>query len=104
MEAWLYILMFTPEDRELHEATQGICKVIMTNPQVLMSSIPTFHSFCKFVAEYQNPSETHGLRNHFFNILQGYKTEMGAESFLQCVKDSRYHSTLHQYYLQYFES
>eukprot|EP00948_MAST-09A_sp_MAST-9A-sp1_P002019 g2019.t1 len=101
---WLSVLLRTPEDREKHEASQGLCQVIIQQPGRIINDDTGFALLCKFIGTYNKPSEeVHGLRTAFYQILCGYAGQLGKERFMSTVMASPHAQALKERYLQHMQ-
>ncbi|VDL19318.1 unnamed protein product [Hymenolepis diminuta] len=76
IRAWCLSLRNIRDNEEKDSAFRGICNVITLNPQGVIND---FLFFCDAVASWNNPKED--LKQKFFAILIGFKTEIGEDTW-----------------------
>eukprot|EP00058_Branchiostoma_floridae_P025542 XP_002611032.1 hypothetical protein BRAFLDRAFT_128305 [Branchiostoma floridae] len=73
---WCTSLRNIRDNEEKDSAFRGICSMIHVNPGGVVQD---FIFFCDAVASWVNPKED--LKEMFFRILQGFKTQVGEENW-----------------------
>ncbi|XP_071849376.1 transportin-1-like [Apostichopus japonicus] len=75
---WCTSLRNIRDNEEKDSAFRGVCAMIAANP---LGVVQDFIFFCDAVASWQNPKPD--LKEMFFKILHGFKTQVGEENWNQ---------------------
>ena len=75
---WCTSLRNIRDNDEKDSAFRGMCQMISVNPGGV---VPDFIFFCDAIASWQSPQDD--LKQMFYKILHGFKTQVGEESWAQ---------------------